>query len=152
MLSNFSRLRRPELVALALPGAATTPFVMKELERGAASGHLPTCDWEWLRLVELDSAEKEILARVQLVLGDGEASCIAVALERKGALFSDDLDARRYACRHGLPVSGTLGVLSLLAKRRHLTVTEAGDCLRAMIAHGYRSPVTSLADLPAVAL
>jgi len=37
-------------------------------------------------------------------------------------------------------------VLSNFA-HRCLTLAEADTCLREMIAHGYRSPVTSLADV-----
>lgn len=147
VLSNFAHIERPDLLCLALPDAATTPHVIAELERGVASGHLPTCDWEWLDVVELTPSEETSLAHVRLVLDDGEASCIAVALERKASLFSDDLDARRYAQRQGIRVSGTLGVLSLLVKGGYLTVAEADGCLQGMIAHGYRSPVRSLADL-----
>jgi predicted nucleic acid-binding protein len=100
-------------------------------------------------VVQLNPSEEASLARIRLVLDDGEASCIAVAIERNSSLFSDDLDARRYAQRYGIRVSGTLGVLSLLVKGRHLPVEEADDLLQAMIAHGYRSPVSSLADLGA---
>lgn len=147
VLSNFAHIERLDLLRLALPDAATTPHVTAELGRGVASDRLPACDWGWLDVVELTRSEETSLARVRLVLDDGEASCIAVALEREASLFSDDLDARRYAQRHGIHVSGTLGVLSLLVKRKHLAVAEADDCLQGMIAHGYRSPVRSLADL-----
>ena len=151
VLSNFAHIKRLDLLRLALPDAMTTLHVVAELKRGVASGHLPTCDCGWLEVVELTPSEETVLAQVRLVLDDGEASCIAVAFERKASLFSDDLDARRYAQRHGIHISGTLGVLSLLVKRKHLTVAEADDCLEQMIAHGYRSPVMSLADLEVTA-
>ena len=80
--------------------------------------------------------------------GDGEASCIAVVLERGGVLFTDDLDARRYAIRCGLSVSGTLGVLALLVRDGHLSVQEADLYLERMRAAGYRSPVKSIAEIP----
>jgi predicted nucleic acid-binding protein len=147
VLSNFAHIEGLDLLRLALPDAATTPQVVTELERGIASGHLPACDLEWLEVVQLTSSEEARLTHVRLILGDGEASCIAVALGRKGSLFSDDLDARRYARRQGIRVSGTLGVLSLLVEEGHLTVAEADDCLQGMIAHGYRSPVRSLLNL-----
>jgi predicted nucleic acid-binding protein len=147
VLSNFAHIERLDLLRLALPDAATTPHVVAELERGLAAGYLPPCDWEWLELVELTPLEEASLVHVRLVLGGGEASCISVALTRKAGLFSDDLDARRYARRHGIRVSGTLGVLSLLVEREYLTLAEADGCLLEMIAHGYRSPVRSLADL-----
>jgi len=147
VLSNFAHIERLDLLRLALADATTTPHVAAELGRGMASDRLPACDWGWLEVVELTLSEETSLAHVRLVLDDGEASCIAVALARKASLFSDDLDARRYAQRHGIRVSGTLGVLSLLVKEGHLTVAEADDFLERMIAHGYRSPVKSLADL-----
>jgi predicted nucleic acid-binding protein len=147
VLSNFAHAERLDLLCLALPDAATTLHVLAELERGISSGYLPTCDWGWLDVVELTASEEMALAQVRLVLDDGEASCIAVALEREASMFTDDLDARRYAQRHGIWVSGTLGVLSLLVKGEHLTVAGADDCLERMIAHGYRSPVRSLAGL-----
>lgn len=147
--SNFAHIGRLDLLRLALPQAATTPHVVAELEKGVASGRLPACDWEWLDVVELTSTEETNLADVRMVLGDGEASCIAVALERKAGVFTDDLDARRYARRRGIRVSSTLGVLSLLVERRCLTMAQADVCLQEMIAHGYRSPIRSLADLSA---
>jgi predicted nucleic acid-binding protein len=149
VLSNFARIERLDLLRLALPGAATTPQVITELEKGVAAGYLTTRGWDWLEVVRLTPSEKAELARIRLVLDDGEASCIAVAIERNSSLFTDDLDARRYAQRYGIRVSGTLGVLSLLIKGEHLTFKEADDLLHAMIAHGYRSPVSSLADLSA---
>jgi predicted nucleic acid-binding protein len=147
VLSNFARMERSDLLRLALPEAATTPQVMVELQEGVAAGHLPDCDWQWITVVTLTSEEEENLARVRLILDNGEASCIAVALARGGTLFSDDRDARRYVRRCGLCVSGTLGVLSLLVEREHLTVAEADAYLQKMIDQGYRSPIRSMADL-----
>lgn len=147
VLNNFAHVERPDLLQLVLPGAATTSLVMAELERGVSSGHVPSCDWEWLEVVSLTPTEQETVARIRLVLDDGEASCIAVALERNASLFSDDLHARHYARRRGIPVSGTLGVLSALSAKGHLTLAEADELLQVMVARGYRSPVRSLADL-----
>jgi predicted nucleic acid-binding protein len=110
-------------------------------------GYLTARAWDWLDAVKLNASEEGNLARIRPILDDGEASCIAVAIERNASLFSDDLDARRYARRHGIRVSGTLGVLSLLVRGGYLTFEDADDLLQAMIAHGYRSPVSSLADL-----
>ncbi len=148
VLSNFAHIGRVDLLRLALPSdAATTPQVLAELERGVADGRLLAGDWGWLEVLQLTPTEEANLARVRLVLGDGEASCIAVALERGCVIFTDDRDARRYAGRQKLHVSGTLGALLLLVERKHLTVAQADACLREMIAHDYRSPVTSIADL-----
>jgi len=147
VLSNFAHIRRPDLLQLALPEATTTPQVMMELQAGITAGHLPDCDWQWVAVVTLTAKEEGHLAHIRLILDDGEASCIAVALTRGSILFTDDLDARRYARRRGIRVSGTLGVLSILLKERHLTVVEANVLLQEAIDHGYRSPVKSPFDL-----
>jgi predicted nucleic acid-binding protein len=147
VLNNFSHIERPDLLQLVLANAATTVQVMAELERGVASGHVPSCDWQWLEVVHLTAVERERLTRIRLVLDDGEASCIAVALERNASLFTDDLQARHYAQSRGIIVSGTLGVLSALMAKRHLTLAEGDELLRVMVAYGYRSPVRSLVNL-----
>ena len=147
VLSNFAHIERVDLLRLVLPDAATTPQVVAEFAEGIASGRVPKCNLAWLDVVNLTPLEERIFLRTRMVLGDGEAFRIAVASERKASLFSDDLDARRYARRHGVPVSGTLGVFSLLVSRQHLSVKEADECLQGMIAHGYRSPIGSAAEL-----
>jgi predicted nucleic acid-binding protein len=147
VLSNFAHIERPDLLQLAVAYAATTPQVMAELERGVTSGHVPSCDWQWLEVVRLTPTEQERLAQIRLVLDDGEASCIAVALERNASLFTDDLPARHDAQRRGITVSGTLGVLAATVTKGHLSLAKADAFLQQMIAHGYRSPVQSLADL-----
>ena len=147
VLGNLARIGRIDVLRLALPDAVTTPQVLVELEKGRESGYLPAGPGEWPPAVNLAPQEEARMAGLRSILGDGEASCLAVLLERGGALFSDDLDARRYAQRQGIPVSGTLGVLVLLVEQGHLTLAQADNCLRRMIALGYRSPVKSLAAL-----
>jgi len=80
-------------------------------------------------------------------LGAGERSCLAVALHRQGLLVSDDLDARRAAREHGIPKTGTVGILVLYVRRGYLSREEANALLTEMIALGYRSPVASLDSL-----
>ena len=91
--------------------------------------------------------ERAYVEKLREVLGDGEASCLAVAHERNGTLITDDRDARRYARRLGVAISGTLGVLALLVKRRILTLPEADSALQVMIKQGYYSPANSLTDI-----
>lgn len=150
VLNNFSQIQRPDLLQLAFPDAATTELVVKELERGVSLGHVPSCDWGWVHVVKLSQEEKGDLARIRLVLDDGEASCIAVALGQRAVLFSDDLLARAYARQKGIRVSGILGVLVALIAKGHLYVSEADRYLSEMVACGYRSPVSSLGDLDIV--
>jgi len=70
---------------------------------------LPTSNWQWLTVVSLTPDEEHHFERIRQVLGDGEASCLAVVSSRNGVFFSDDRDAHRYARRLGVPISGTLG-------------------------------------------
>jgi len=62
-------------------------------------------------------------------------------------VFTDDRDAREIAADMQIPVSGTLGLLVRLVDQGALSLQEADDPLRRMIASGYRSPVTQLADI-----
>jgi predicted nucleic acid-binding protein len=147
VLNNFSQIQRPDLLQLVFPDAATTELVIQELEQGISLGYVPSSDWNWLDVVQLSRKERDNLARIRLILDDGEASCIAVALEQSAVLFSDDLLARSYARREGIRVSATLGVLVALISKGHLDTQEADRHLSEMVARGYRSPVHSLGDL-----
>jgi predicted nucleic acid-binding protein len=147
VLSNFARAGRLDLLRLALPEATTTPLVLAELQCGVSAGYFPAGSWEWLGVTELAAQEEAHLSRLRTILGDGEAACVAVLMERTGILFSDDLLARREAHRRGIPVSGTLGILLSLVKAGRLSLDEADACLQEMIAHGYRSPTRSLPPL-----
>jgi predicted nucleic acid-binding protein len=46
-----------------------------------------------------------------------------------------------------VPISGTLGLLTRLVQQAHLSLQEANDLLRRMIAAGYRSPVSDLSEI-----
>jgi len=147
VLNNFSRIERPDLIRLVLNNPATTPHVLRELQSGVASGALPACDWTGLPVLDLTPPEESRLAEFAEILGLGEASCIAVALERGGRFLTDDRAARRFAGERGLEVSGTLGILTRLVEEGHLILVQADTYLATMIAMGYRSPVQSLREL-----
>ena len=68
-------------------------------------------------------------------LGSGESAVISTANSRPGsAAVLDDLAARRCAQAHGIPVTGTLGLV-LLAKKRGL-IAKAGTALEAIVHAG----------------
>lgn len=81
-------------------------------------------------------------------LNTGEASCLAIAATRGCRVFTDDRDARELAARWRIPISGTLGLLMRLVDVKALSLAEADALLVRMITAGYRSPVTSLLELP----
>jgi hypothetical protein len=147
ILSNFAQVEQLGLLAKALPDASTTPQVMTELRQGEVAGHFPVSNWNWLTVISLTPDEQAHFERIRHILDDGEASCLAVALTRSGTIFTDDRDARRYAQRLGIPVSGTLGALALLVRDQHLTLEQANALLGAMIQAGYHSPVNSLEEI-----
>jgi len=92
VLSNFACIERLDLLALALPEALVTSWVMAELQQGEATNRLPASDWNWLTVVTLSAEELTHFERIRQVLDDGEASCLAVALVKEGMFFVLCLD------------------------------------------------------------
>lgn len=81
-------------------------------------------------------------------LGSGESAVISAASTRAGAVaVLDDLAARRCAQAHGMPITGTLGLV-LLAKKRGL-IPEVGGALDAIVNAGLYVSAKPLADVRA---
>lgn len=148
VLSNFSSIRRPDLVKLALDDAAAmVEEVYAELQAGVKIGKLPDCDWSWLPVLQLSKSERTMYKRLQKRLDAGEAACLAKASIQGYRVFTDDRNARKIARQMGIPISGTFGLLVRLVDQGVLSLTDADALLNQMIAAGYRSPLTSLATL-----
>ena len=148
VLTNFALVGRQDLVMRLWPRAAcTTPSALDEYAAGAASGLLPADAWVGLPLVTLTESEATFAASLSPRLGAGERTCLSVAFHRRGLLASDDWDARRAARQHGVPQTGTVGILVLCVQRGYLSRDQANALLAEMIALGYRSPVASLDPL-----
>lgn len=148
VLSNFSIVRRPDLVRAAfVEQVGTTEQAFQEMQDGVAIGKIPACDWDWLSRVTLTPVEEVQFETFYEYLGAGEASCLAVARERGYRLATDDKDARRLARQLGISLAGTIGILAILVKQGELTLVEGDRLLQDMIAAGYRSPLTTLEDL-----
>ncbi|WP_423224952.1 hypothetical protein [Candidatus Amarolinea aalborgensis] len=61
VLSNFAHVQRPDLLHVTLGNdAATTTVVLTELRSGEDLGLVPRCDWRWLRVAALTSAEQRL--------------------------------------------------------------------------------------------
>jgi predicted nucleic acid-binding protein len=149
VLSNFALVGSTHLIRLVLEdAAATTAEVQAEFERGVALERVPRIDWAWVPVLRMTDADRALYSDLTLRLSAGEASCLAMAVNHSGRVFTDDLVARRIASDLRVPVSGTLGLLAQSVAEGHVTPTQADDILRRMIRAGYRSPVTSLSDLP----
>lgn len=80
-------------------------------------------------------------------LHHGEASCLAIAHERKWMFLTDDKAARAAGKRLQIPSSGTLGSLIRLIKQEQLSFDEAENMLKKLIANGYYAPVISLNEI-----
>lgn len=100
-----------ELLPKLYGTVTVTPEVVSELEAGAKQG-LTVPD---VKALECFSSQSITVPRfLDLIpdLGKGEASILALALEKEEALvIVDDLLARKVANYEGLTVTGTVGVL-----------------------------------------
>jgi predicted nucleic acid-binding protein len=95
----------------------------------------------------LEAAEMPHYRQFLHRLNAGEAACLAMAIHRGCRVITDDRDAREFAHRLRVPLSGTLGVLVRLVDIGTLSLKEADAFLARMVAAGYRSPVVSLQEL-----
>lgn len=148
VLSNFALVQRPELIRLALiEPVGATEDVVAELTKGIALGRLPACQWEWLEKVRMTEEEVMQFTQLRRQLGKGEASCLAVAAQRKWKVATDDKDARKWAIRLHVPHTGTLGILGTLITQNQMTLAEGNAWLQRMIEAGYHSPLLTLDGL-----
>ena len=148
VMSNFALVGRTQWLQEVWPGImVTSGDAWDELQAGIRLGRIPDNDWSWLAVLSL--TELECTARDELVppLGVGEAACLALARSRGYAFLTDDRVARREARRLGVAISGTIGLLVSLIERGYVSLEEADEALRQMIAAGYYSPVRSLGEL-----
>lgn len=148
VLSNFAAVNCFRLLQTVVSGrAAITEAVIQEFTEGIALGYFPPVSLDWLPVLALSPEEQATFQLIHLRLGAGEASCLAVAQHRGLRVATDDGDARRYAQRTGIPVSGTLGILVHLVRNHALTLQEGNALLAEMRQHGYHAPTTDLATL-----
>jgi predicted nucleic acid-binding protein len=119
-LSNLIQLQLLTLLG-DLWGVVSIPMaVQHELERGSAFlGNWQDAEGAsaiQVREVPSDPLTQQFLLSLHL----GEAEALTLAIREHVSLFlCDDLDARRAANHHGIPVTGTLGLL-LKAKQEGL--------------------------------
>lgn len=148
VMSNLAVVERPDLLIAAFGKELATPEqAFAELVTGVQCGKLPDLDWSWLPIWTLQAAETSRFQRFRAALNAGEAACLAMALNRGCRVVTDDRDAREFARRLQIPLSGTLGVLIRLVDIGSLGIDHADALLSRMIAAGYRSPVLSLQEL-----
>lgn len=148
VLSNFSIIRRPDLIRAAfVEQVGTTEQTFQEMLDGITLGKIPVCDWDWLARVAITPDERTQFETFHEHLGEGEASCLAVAKTRGYKLATDDKDARRLARQLGIALTGTIGILAILVKQGQIELDEGDRFLHEMVVAGYRSPLMTLGDI-----
>ncbi len=149
VLSNFALVQQTPLLARILTpfSPMTTPQVIAELTEASRQGYFPPLSLHWATAASLTETELHRFRGLCERLGQGEASCLAVAISRKLPLATDDRKARRVAMQLGVTVTGTIGLLLFGVKRKTLSIHEADTFLQAMVRHGYFSPVESLQEI-----
>ncbi|MCH8291922.1 hypothetical protein IH992_12580 [Candidatus Poribacteria bacterium] len=135
----------------------TALLVADEIKRGIRDGYsflnraercLTTeSDGGWIHVLSLQTqSEQRLYLELRQMLHPGEAECLALAISRKFVFVTDDKAARRHATRHGVPLTGTIGILVQAVKRSFLSLEQANQHLTEMIAEQYYSPVDRLDD------
>lgn len=147
VLSNFLLIDRLDILTEVVENICVTEMVMEEINVCVAKYILPAIDPDAFVILDLTGDDKLLFLRLNERFGKGEASCLAVCMSRSLRILTDDLDARRYAQRTSIPVSGTIGVLVCAMGREIISRQEADDLLSEMIAKGFYSPVKKLEEL-----
>ena len=124
-----------------------TEAVRQELSVGEARGSVPRCDWSWMPITVLTELEQTLAGQLGAYVDLGEATCLAVAINRAGTLVTDERGARRQARERHVRLSGSAGILKLLVDGDHLPVRQVEEYLAALIAEGYRSPIRRFSEL-----
>lgn len=139
VLSNLALIHHPEFINQAfIENVGTTEDVFRELQKGEKLGQLPDCDWTWLERLPLSDEEHAWFYQFAQRLGEGEASCLAVAVHRGYKIATDDKDVRLWAMRLTIPYTGTLGVLATLVKQGQMSLEQGNRWLRNLIEIGYQ--------------
>jgi predicted nucleic acid-binding protein len=116
--------RRLDLLE-GIKGLCTTEEVWGELEVAKRRRVLEIAREELrVEVLKMGEDEEESFLRLSSRFGRGEASCLAIALHRDAGILTDDLDARRFAQRGNIPVSGSIGVLVKCVVNGNLSLEE----------------------------
>jgi predicted nucleic acid-binding protein len=136
------------MLRTAFGGRLATPQqAFSELIAGVQRDKLPDLDWSWLPIWTLEATETPHYEQFLHRLNAGEAACLAMAIHRECRIVTDDRDAREFAHRLRIPLSGTLGVLVRLVDIGALSLEHADALLARMVAAGYHSPMVSVQEL-----
>lgn len=126
--------------------------VFTEIEQGIAKGYPLNHIENFLlnsqfSIEEMDQNTRQIFTNHLNHLGSGEASCIAIASNKKYIVVTDDKKARITCQELKLPVTGTVGILKACCIDKLISPNEADEILDKMIANGFYSPLKSVSCL-----
>ena len=144
VISNFFLIDRLDLLE-GIKDLCATKEVWDELEVANKRGILEISQMDLkAEILRMNEDETESFFRLCSRFGRGEASCLAIALHRDAGILTDDLDARRFAQRGNIPVSGSIGILVKCVTNGLLSLEQGNELLSQMIQKGFYSPVESL--------
>ena len=129
----LERIRRLELLRGLFEPLVIPPSVQEEFGRAV--------DW----LIVQAPSDLRLIRVLRLVVDDGEAEAIALALEKGWQLILDDRKARSWAKRLGIRIIGTAGVL-IRAKQAGL-IPSVKPLLEAMQQEGFRMDPVLMAEV-----
>ncbi len=149
VLSNFALIGEISLLRDYSKGkGAVSDYVLAEFERGVKEEIFINTSFDWLEVLTLvDAKEKFFFEIFSKRLGEGESSCLAIAINRGYDLLSDDIAVRKIAMREGVRLSGSIGVLLELVRINRISLVKGNAMLGGFIKHGYFSPVDKLDEL-----
>jgi predicted nucleic acid-binding protein len=158
VISNFAAVEQLELLHTRFGILYISDHVFEEIQNGLTQGYtfyanldkyiFPFSETGWLHLISLNTSDEfQMYGNLLSTLHGGEASCLSIAFHRKWTLLSDDKEARKIGKELNIPISGTLGILLSLVRRKLLSIGEADTVLQHMIQRGYYSPVASLQEI-----
>ena len=158
VISNLAAVGRLDLLHDLLGEVYISTDVYAEIQDGLAEGcdfytdiesHVyPLSPNGWLHLTALSGDDElRLFGQLPPTLHRGEASCLAIAVQRGWAFLTDDARARNIAREHRVVLSGTLGVLTQAIRTGLLSMDEANQLLAQIIQAGYHSPCDNLAEL-----
>lgn len=152
VLSNFASSGAVDQLGTLLDCPSTVRTVQAELEQGSrtygflddALSHIG----DTIAVTDIDGLDGSQTDRIRARLDEGEAAALCKALDEGGTLATDDLAARRTASDHGVPVTGSVGLLALGVRRGVFSVQTANQWLGTWREkRGYYAPVDSIEDV-----
>jgi predicted nucleic acid-binding protein len=154
VLSNFASSGAVGWLVELLDSPAVPLAVEAKIERGRAHGHEFLDDamgaiGDGIPVLEVER-EQETAATtdVDATLDAGEAAALRLSIGRDGMLATDDLAARNAADEHGVPVTGSIGLLVLGIEQDALKADTANEWLSTWrTERGYYAPVDRIQDV-----